>query len=113
MEIVFLGALKPLRKTYTPANVESYPTVKNFTSFHEEVASLEQYAEKLREHAKKGHCMYKGLLKQSLNNESRRGLTDTLADTKLMVLDIDGLNLDIQGLRGSLVEKNLSLSQKV
>ncbi|MFC1158718.1 primase-helicase family protein [Pasteurella multocida] len=100
MEIVFLGALKPLRKTYTPSRVESYPTVKNFTSFHEEVASLEQYAEKLRRHAEKGHCMYKGLLKQPLNNESRRGLTDTLADTKLMVLDIDGLTLDIQGLRG-------------
>lgn len=107
MEIVFLQALKPLHKVYSAAGAETYPLVKNFTSFHVDVSSLEQYADAIREHAVQGHCLYKGLLKQHLDNESRKDKTDTLADTRLLILDIDGLNVDVPGLKGKFSPEKL------
>ena len=41
----------------------------------------------------KGHCLLKGPLKRTLNNESRAGKTDRIAYSNLLVLDIDGITL--------------------
>ncbi|MDN4032152.1 hypothetical protein, partial [Chryseobacterium gambrini] len=82
MEVVFLAAKVPMIKSFTRDTVTAYPLVKNVTSYHENVNTLHEYADKIREHAEKGHCLYKGLLKRKLENESRKGETNTLAETR-------------------------------
>ena len=109
MEVVFLAAKVPMIKSFTRDTVTAYPLVKNVTSYHENVNTLHEYADKLREHAEKGHCLYKGLLKRKLENESRKGETNTLAETRLLVLDIDGLPLDIPGLKGVFTREKLKI----
>ncbi|SMB81498.1 Predicted ATPase [Pasteurella testudinis DSM 23072] len=101
MDVVFLEAGKPLRKSFDGSEITAYPVVKNFTSHLEQPTTLPEYADTLRKHAGLGHCLYKGLLKKPLVNESRRGQTQTESDTRFLVLDVDGLPLDIPGLRGA------------
>lgn len=107
MEIVFLQAHKSLNKVYSSQGAETYPLVKNFTSYHPDIGSLQSYADAIREHASKGHCLYKGLLKQRLENESRKDKTDTLADTRTLILDVDGLTVDVPGLKGRFTAEKL------
>lgn len=114
MDVVFLEARMPLRKSFTPTGVTSYPLAKEVTSHHEKVTNLHEYADKLREHAKFGRCLYKGLLKRPLTQESRKGETDTTAGTRLLILDIDGLPLDVPGLKGAFNQDKLRvISEKI
>lgn len=94
MRLTFLGAgNKRLAKTITPEKVTSYPLVKKFTSFDEEVDNIEQMALVMREHAAQGHCLLKGQLDTPLINESRKGKVDRNTPTELFVLDFDGIDL--------------------
>ena len=86
MQITFLSAKIPLHKVFKANEITSYPLAKNFTSYVEEVDTLEDYANKLREHAALNHCLYKGPLKSPLVNESRANKTDTISvDRKSVV----------------------------
>ena len=93
MEVVFLGADTPLtklyRKTDSGFDAESYPHVRNVTSFHERIESLEDFHHQIMEHGKQGHALLKGLLDRPLENESRAGHTDRLAETSWICLDLD------------------------
>lgn len=91
--VTFLAAGRPLAKHFSPEKVTSYPNMKNFTSIEAEVNNLEELHTLLLKHAEHGNALFKGTLLRKLNNEPRRGLTDKLRKTELMVLDIDGIEL--------------------
>ena len=100
MQLTFLEAAngQRLSKRHCPkTGFTPYPHVKNVTSHDIEVpidssglAILENQIEK---HAKLGHCLLKGNLKRSIENESRAGKTDRIGYSSLLVLDIDGITL--------------------
>lgn len=69
--------------------VSSYPQVANFSSFEEDVETLEEFLGALQQHAAQGHCLLKGLLDRPLDNESRAGHTSPTQPTRFIVLDID------------------------
>ena len=100
MQLTFLEAANGMRlskhhcpqKGFTP-----YPHVKNVTS-HEETVPLDSTGlamlEKLiNQHGEQGHCLLKGNLKRSIQNESRAGKTDRIGYSNLLVLDIDGITI--------------------
>ena len=96
MEIVFLKAGVPLTKTYTKkadGSIEktSYPNVSHFTSITETVADLKQFEVLAKKHAALGHTLLKGSISRPLVNESRKGSTDSNAQTDWIVFDVDGL----------------------
>lgn len=66
-----------------------YPHVKNFTSHEESVTDLRGLFKALKKHADLGHCLLKGTLLHSLNNESRAGSTSTDASSNWVCLDFD------------------------
>lgn len=97
MKLTFLEAADGTRlsKTITPTETKSYPNVKAVTS-HEVVikdADLAVFADTLRTHANKGHCLLKGPLRTTLNNESRKGATDNVAYCDFVVIDLDNVRL--------------------
>ena len=101
MQLTFLEAANGLRlsKRHCPKNgFTPYPLVKKVTSHEENIPAtadgLADLERSLRAHADKGHCLLKGNLKRSIQNESRAGITDRSAYTNLLVLDIDGLTLE-------------------
>ena len=98
MRVTFLEALSPLAKKFTANGPVSYPLAKNFTSYEYEVDvtndGMQQKYELIKEHAAKGHCLYKGNLKQRLKEQSRAGLTDKTEKTQSLILDVDGLPCD-------------------
>lgn len=112
MQITFLSAKIPLHKVFKSNEITSYPLAKNFTSHVEEVDTLEDYANKLREHAALNHCLYKGPLKSPLVNESRANKTDTIAETRVMVLDVDGLPIGGMSLKGEYDAERLTAVAK-
>lgn len=94
--LVFLEPAKNLRlaKTITKDGSLPYPLAKNFTSH---VVYLEPAESGVREayaamqsHALKGHAIHKGVLKEAIINEPRKGKADLNASTSLLVIDIDG-----------------------
>lgn len=95
--VTFLEAKMPLAKRFTLQGVDSYPLAKRFTSYAFELspdaAGLEQLETSLRHHANKGHCLYKGQLKEPLVEESRAGKTLISGKTQLLVIDIDKYEL--------------------
>jgi len=100
VQITFLEANNGLRlsklyrkdKTFTP-----YPHVKSVTSHHYDVPTskdgLKQLKDLIVQHGNDGHCMLKGPLKRPLVDESRAGISDRVAYTNLLVLDLDGIVL--------------------
>lgn len=97
MKITFLKASIPLTKTFTKtkAGIEksSYPNVYEVTSIIEDCPSLKALAPLLSRHAALGHCMLKGNVTRPLKDESRAGSTDPNADSELLLLDVDGLDM--------------------
>ncbi|WP_235961323.1 primase-helicase family protein [Spirabiliibacterium mucosae] len=98
MQVDFHGAGVPLCKTFLANETRPYPLAKKLTTYRESVNNLQEYADAIRKHAALGHWLYKGATTKELNNESRKGLTDIAAPTRILVLDIDGLSLDIPGM---------------
>ena len=73
----FLSADKPLTKSFYLGEQgevlkNSYPTVKQFTSHEEQIATLKDLYDAIVKHGNLGHCMIKGKLKSAINNESRK-----------------------------------------
>lgn len=88
----------PLSKHYDSKNgFSSYPHVKAVTSHTHNVTcdlkGLKQFEKHIIDHGKKGHCLLKGDLKKTLENESRAGHSDRNALSNLLVLDVDGVKL--------------------
>ena len=94
MKINFLRAADgtPLAKTLDESGktVSSYPMVAHFDSLEFEVSNLEEFAEAIKVNAEAGHCLLKGLLDRTLQDESRAGHTDAYAPTQWLCLDYDG-----------------------
>ena len=89
MNITFLGAALPLVKTITPIEIEAYPMMKNFTTFNEEINSVGDLHKALVTHAKQGRCLLKGVPSRALNNEPRKGTTNSDTKTSWVCLDFD------------------------
>lgn len=94
MLIQFLSAHKPLTKTFALGDKgeiikHSYPDVARFTSHDELVETPLDFFKVLKAHASKGHCLLKGTLLHSLNNEYRKGLTQAGSPTQWICLDFD------------------------
>ena len=88
--INFLGADVPLTKRiYANGNKDAYPLVKNFTSYEEQVETIEQLFKSIIFHADQGHCLIKGKLTRPLVNEPRAGTTRTDDSTQWVCLDFD------------------------
>ena len=99
MEVVFLKAKQRLIKEITSKGTTPYPLVKKFTSIHKTIEKTPEGFDKffgyLHSQAAAGACLYKGLLKRKLKNESRAFLTDRIAQTELLVLDLDGIDFPL------------------
>lgn len=97
-DVTFLSSSMRLAKTFSLEGNQTYPLARTFTShrytFEISDTGLEQFEEALRMHANKGDCLYKGNLAQPLNRESRAGKTDTMAKTQLLVIDVDGFEME-------------------
>ena len=99
MEVVFLKAKQRLIKEITPKGIAPYPLVKKVTSRHFKIdktpEGFNKFFECIQKQAAAGACMYKGLLKRKIKNESRAFLTDRIAQTELLVLDLDGIEFPL------------------
>lgn len=96
MKPTFLKAAIPLTKTYikkADGSIEksSYPNVTNFTSIEETAHDMKAFEALLKKHAALGHTLLKGEVARPLVNESRKGSTDSNAQTDWIVFDLDGL----------------------
>lgn len=93
--LVFLEPARSLRlaKTITQEGSLPYPRAKRFTShvayLSPDEAGVREAFAVMQAHALKGHAIHKGVLKDSLINESRKGKADANASTNLLVLDLD------------------------
>ena len=91
----FLSASVPLTKMfYKDGSKDSYPLVKNFTGFSEQVSTIEEFHAVLVGHSLKGRCMLKGALTRPLVNEPRAGTTRTNDKTSFICLDFDRYETD-------------------
>lgn len=99
MRVTFLESSHGIRLTKTISKTESksYPDVKTVTSTEYDVPVDQnwttQFSALLTKHGQLGHCLLKGPLKKPAVNESRAGLSDKIAYSDLLVLDIDNLKL--------------------
>lgn len=95
MYVSFLEASTPLTKSFALVNGEidktNYPHTLYFTSYTEEIKTLQSFYEALVSHADKHHCLLKGELQRDLNNESRAGSTTNTSTTEFLCLDLDGI----------------------
>ena len=97
VELSFLAAASgtPLTKKFTRSagklTKHSYPRISEFTSYEVKVNSLRSFHRQLIAHARKGHCLLKGTVKEPLTKQSRAGSTDPNAPTQWVCLDLDGL----------------------
>ena len=88
--ISFLSANQALTKTFFPdGSKSSYPLVKCFTSYDEEINDIAEFYKAIKAHALKGNCLIKGRLARPLVNEERRGATRTDDLTEWVCLDFD------------------------
>lgn len=85
----------PLTKTISATtdgiHKTPYPLTWNFSSKDHRIHTIEELHALIKDTAKKGHCLIKGQLGRPLNNESRRGATNTEQATQWLVLDIDNM----------------------
>lgn len=91
----FLSADLPMRKSFWldkqgELQKSSYPIVKNFTSHTESIGSIREAHSAITKHAAQGHCLVKGNLLRTLDNEPRAGATRTDDTTDWICLDLDG-----------------------
>ncbi len=99
MHLTFLEAASGVRlsKRHTKDGSIPYPQVKNFTSHSHKISinksGLDKIETLIRDHSNKGHCLLKGELRQTLNNEPRAGKSNRQALNNLIVLDIDGITI--------------------
>jgi len=84
---------RSLSKEFKNNKFEPYPMIKNVTSHSESIKSLSDFNATILSHAKKGHCLLKGHVKEPLANESRAGKIARHEYTSTLILDIDGLSL--------------------
>lgn len=119
MQLTFLEAAngQRLSKRHCPkTGFTPYPHVKNVTSHDIEVpldgAGLSILENLIREHGQQGHCLLKGNLKRSIENESRAGKTDRIGYSNLLVLDIDGITLPGHTNPKAFTEKDVSTLAK-
>lgn len=94
--ITFLSAEMPLTKSYALSNngdivKTPYPSAYRFTSHTEQIDTLDQFAQHLKNHSVAGHCILKGQLNRELINQSRAGSTNGTDSTHWVCLDFDGL----------------------
>jgi Family of unknown function (DUF5906) len=95
IQLHFLEANIALTKTFSldkGNNImkEPYPMVKNFISHIETISTMTEFHDAVVRHAALGHCLLKGKLDRSLNNESRAGHTISSDETNWVVFDVDG-----------------------
>jgi len=90
----FISGSAPWRKTFIKRHGELETKLTkppyHVTSYRELSKDLTELHSKLKEHAKQGHALLRGTLRQPLDNESRAGKIDKKAKTKLLILDVDG-----------------------
>ena len=93
--LVFLEPARNLRlaKTITKDGSLPYPLAKRFTSHQlylspDEAGVREAFAA-MQKHASMGHAIHKGVLKEPIIKEPRRGKADANAPTALLVIDVD------------------------
>jgi hypothetical protein len=92
--LYFLSAYAPLTKTFSldkdnNLTKSPYPNVRDFTSHAEQCTTLLDMYNAVQKHSKLGHCMVKGKLNSDLNNEPRKGSTNTIDSTNFILLDLD------------------------
>ena len=100
MRVNFLEATNGLRLSKRHSKKDGfkpYPHVKAVTShqhvIHPTDDGLVQLEQLIKDHAAAGHCMLKGDIKRDIIDESRAGLTDRLALSNLLVIDVDGVTI--------------------
>ena len=109
MRLTYLTANIRPSKQYKPNEIRAYPNIKNFTSVDDEVTNISEFYWSLIERSATGDAvLLKGNTDRALDNESRAGHTLTDAPTQWMVLDIDGLDGDIDTILTSLGLSNYS-----
>lgn len=89
-----LTASRPICKTVVldasgDYSTHPYPFIKNFTSQEHQVESSRDFYALIVETANRGGTVLKGQLKQPLDNQSRAGMTDSMALANWICLDID------------------------
>lgn len=88
-----------LAKTITKDGSLPYPLAKMFTShvvyLSPDEAGLREAFTELQARAIKGHAIHKGVLKEQLVNEQRKGKSDPHAPTNLLVIDLDDYVPDV------------------
>lgn len=93
MLLTFLAAPERLTKTISRTKnelrIQPYPHSALFTSFTEEINTLQELEKHIYYHANAGHCLLKGELQHPLVNQSRAGSTTADTATQLVVIDID------------------------
>ena len=113
MELVFLKAKQRLIKEISLEGKKPYPLAKNFTSYHHKLNKTEEgfaeFFELLKKYSLQGAALYKGLLKKKLKNESRAMMTDRVAQTELLVLDLDGIEFPISSSKSTLSQFDIQL----
>lgn len=92
--LYFLAASKPLTKSFTLDEhgeiiKHSYPIVKNFTSYEEQITTLNDLYNAVVKHSKLNHCLIKGKLKDTIQNESRANFTNTNDESDWTLIDLD------------------------
>lgn len=97
MQLTFLSASNglPLSKTFTATESKAYPLVTEVDSHHIDVQNISEVFDAIKDQSSQGRCLLKGDLKKQLVNESRKGKSDRNSYTQLLVLDVDGLKLDL------------------
>lgn len=116
MRLHFIEAPKDgkLRKQIGNANGidTSYPQVKYLSSYEYEVEKskdgLGKYRKLLQEQGLQGRALMKGLFPHELQCESRAGLIKNEGTTSLLILDIDGLDLDLNELSKGKTVKHMT-----
>lgn len=93
MLVDFLESHVPLTKTFTKEDtgyaVSPYPMVREVTSHRCEFSTIEELHRLLQDHAAKGHCLLKGLVRETLITQSRAGSTEPERKTDWLLLDLD------------------------
>jgi len=101
MRLFSLEARVPLTKRYSRDKTGNliktpYPMTWEFTSHEHHVTTLAELETVVRNQAKLGRCLIKGLLNRPLVTESRAGATSTNDPTEWICLDFDGLPEDVE-----------------
>lgn len=98
------GKLRLIKTFKANGEKESYPNAKNFSSkactYPKSISGLRARLRDMQDVAFKGGCMLKGELDQELKEEPRAGHTLRHKPNDVLVLDIDGLHVDLSKVEG-------------